>query len=65
MLYKLLLNYFRLKLFRLVLSRIIPKKKIGKVGNKDHVLPIGIMGFSLEFLASYFLNPKKKPRQHK
>lgn len=58
MLYKLFINYLRLKLLRIILNRVTGKK----MGNNKNAKTMGIAPYVVELLATYMLNPRKKPK---
>ncbi|HRD68735.1 MAG TPA: hypothetical protein PK657_01185 [Legionella sp.] len=56
MLYRLMINYFRIKLLRIVIAKIMGSRVV----KSKNVKTINMLNYGLEFLAAYFLNPKKK-----
>ncbi|KTD73410.1 hypothetical protein Ltuc_1257 [Legionella tucsonensis] len=56
MLYRLFINYFRLKLIRIILNRIRGGKRV----NTKNLKTINILTYCLEFLTTYYLSSKRK-----
>jgi hypothetical protein len=65
MFYKLLINYIRLKLFRLILNRLMASKAV----RGRNIKSMSLLAYILELGATYLLDSKKKskraPRPHK
>jgi hypothetical protein len=58
MLYKIIINYIRLKLLGVIFTRLLGSKTVkGKAVKSMPVLP-----YVLEFLATYYLRKNKKAR---
>lgn len=56
MLYKLFINYFRLKLLRIILGRVLGSKGT-PIKNPNSM---NILTYALEFLTTYYLTGKRK-----
>ncbi|KTC78776.1 Uncharacterised protein [Legionella cincinnatiensis] len=56
MLYRFFINYFRLKLLRIILNRIRGSKRI----NTKNLKIINILTYCLEFFTTYYLSGKRK-----
>lgn len=55
MLYKLLMNYLRLRIFRMVLAKVL-----GKGGKASAIKNMSVMGYGLEMLISMLLKAKSR-----
>lgn len=58
MLYKLLINYFRLKLLRVILNRVRGKGLVKTKNSKRR----DVLIYGLELLATFYFNGKRKAK---
>lgn len=56
MLYKLFINYFRLRLLRIILNRVMG----GRLAKTKNVKSLSLLTYGLELLATFYLNGKRK-----
>ena len=55
MLYRLLINYFRLKLLRIIINRIVGSKLV----KTKNIKRMSVLTYVLEFLATFYLKGKR------
>lgn len=59
MMYKLFINYIKLKLLRIILNRIIAGRHTMRK-NKKNIKTMDFLTYGLEFFSTYYLSTKRK-----
>ena len=55
--YRFLIGYFRVKILKIILARLLGSK----VGKNKNLKTMNLMSYVAELAGSYLLEPKKKP----
>lgn len=59
MIYKLLVNYIRIKLVKIIFNQFMSTKS-NKQASTGHLKTMNLLNYTLEFLVSYWLQAKKR-----
>ena len=59
MIYKLFINYFRLKLLHIIVNFVLGRK-LGKMKNSKNLKTMSIVPYIVELLATFYLSGKRK-----